>query len=199
MTTEPLIQRPYSDEDVERLRGSVTVEHTLARRGALRLRSLLEQEDCVSALGRHDRRPGRSDGQGGPEGDLSLRLAGRGRRQPGRPDLPRSEPLPGDQRAGPGQADQQRAAARRPDRPRRGRRLDRLVCADRRRRRGRLRWTAERIRADEGLHRGGCRRRPLRGPALVGEEVRAPRRQGARAKFAVRANARRSPPCGRRA
>jgi isocitrate/methylisocitrate lyase len=51
MPTEPLIRRPYSDEDVERLRGSVTVEHTLARRGALRLRSLLEQEDCVSALG----------------------------------------------------------------------------------------------------------------------------------------------------
>ena len=51
MTTEPHIQRPYSDEDVERLRGSVTVEHTLARRGALRLRALLEQEDCVSALG----------------------------------------------------------------------------------------------------------------------------------------------------
>jgi isocitrate lyase len=51
MTTESLIQRPYSDDDVERLRGSVTVEHTLARRGALRLRALLEQEDCVSALG----------------------------------------------------------------------------------------------------------------------------------------------------
>jgi isocitrate lyase len=51
MTPESLIQRPYSDEDVERLRGSVTVEHTLARRGALRLRALLEQEECVSALG----------------------------------------------------------------------------------------------------------------------------------------------------
>ena len=51
MTTESLIQRPYSDDDVERLRGSVTVEHTLARRGALRLRALLEQEECVSALG----------------------------------------------------------------------------------------------------------------------------------------------------
>jgi isocitrate lyase len=51
MTTESPIQRPYSDDDVERLRGSVTVEHTLARRGALRLRALLEQEECVSALG----------------------------------------------------------------------------------------------------------------------------------------------------
>ena len=29
-----VIERPYSDEDVERLRGSVAVEHTLARLGA---------------------------------------------------------------------------------------------------------------------------------------------------------------------
>ena len=28
------IERPYSTEDVERLLGSVVVEHTLARRGA---------------------------------------------------------------------------------------------------------------------------------------------------------------------
>ena len=28
------IERPYSDEDVERLRGPVHIEHTLARRGA---------------------------------------------------------------------------------------------------------------------------------------------------------------------
>jgi len=39
MTTESLIQRPYSDDDVERLRGSVTVEHTLARRGFARCSS----------------------------------------------------------------------------------------------------------------------------------------------------------------
>jgi isocitrate lyase len=45
------IERPYSAEDVERLRGSVVVEHTLARRGAERLRALLEQEEWVAALG----------------------------------------------------------------------------------------------------------------------------------------------------
>ncbi|HEY7965784.1 MAG TPA: isocitrate lyase [Solirubrobacteraceae bacterium] len=45
------IERPYSAEDVERLRGSVVVEHTLARRGALRLRELLESEEWVAALG----------------------------------------------------------------------------------------------------------------------------------------------------
>ena len=31
------IERPYSAEDVLRLRGSLPVEHTLARRGALKL------------------------------------------------------------------------------------------------------------------------------------------------------------------
>ncbi|HEY5390300.1 MAG TPA: hypothetical protein VIJ83_07050, partial [Solirubrobacteraceae bacterium] len=45
------IERPYSSDDVERLRGSVVVEHTLARRGALRLRELLESEEWVAALG----------------------------------------------------------------------------------------------------------------------------------------------------
>jgi isocitrate lyase len=45
------IERPYTSEDVERLRGSIHVEHTLARRGAERLRSLLASEDYVPALG----------------------------------------------------------------------------------------------------------------------------------------------------
>jgi len=49
--TAPAVERPYSHADVERLRGSVIVEHTLARRGAERLRELLEQEEWVAALG----------------------------------------------------------------------------------------------------------------------------------------------------
>ena len=48
----------------------------------------------------------------------------------------------------------------------------------------------QRLRADEGDDRSRRRRRPLRGPARVREEVRPPRRQGARADVAVRANAR---------
>ncbi|MDQ5834204.1 MAG: isocitrate lyase, partial [Actinomycetota bacterium] len=44
-------ERPYSNDDVERLRGSLRVEHTLARRGAERLRELLEGEQPVQALG----------------------------------------------------------------------------------------------------------------------------------------------------
>lgn len=45
------ITRPYSPEDVLRLRGSVTIEHSLARRGAEKLWSLLNKEHHVKALG----------------------------------------------------------------------------------------------------------------------------------------------------
>ncbi|MCY7339620.1 MAG: isocitrate lyase [Sphingomonas bacterium] len=45
------IERPYTAADVERLRGSVAVEHSLARRGALRLWELLHQDEPVRALG----------------------------------------------------------------------------------------------------------------------------------------------------
>ena len=45
------IERPYTDDDVERLRGSVCVEHTLARLGAERLWKLLIKEPYVAALG----------------------------------------------------------------------------------------------------------------------------------------------------
>ena len=45
------ITRPYSAEDVMRLRGSVVVEHTLARLGAQRLWDLLHSEEFVPALG----------------------------------------------------------------------------------------------------------------------------------------------------
>ena len=45
------IQRPYSTADVERLRSSVTVHHTLAQVGARRLWDLLTTRDYVHALG----------------------------------------------------------------------------------------------------------------------------------------------------
>lgn len=45
------IVRPYSPEDVIRLRGSVQIEHTLARLGAERLWNLLHTEDFINALG----------------------------------------------------------------------------------------------------------------------------------------------------
>jgi isocitrate lyase len=45
------IKRPYTAEDVVRLRGTVQIEHTLARMGAERLWRLMHQEDYVNALG----------------------------------------------------------------------------------------------------------------------------------------------------
>src|SRR5258706_2073876 len=45
------IVRPYSDSDVARLRGSVRVEHTLARLGATRLWDLITKQEYVAALG----------------------------------------------------------------------------------------------------------------------------------------------------
>lgn len=45
------ITRPYTAEDVIRLRGSVQIEHTLARLGAERLWELLHTEHHIKALG----------------------------------------------------------------------------------------------------------------------------------------------------
>ncbi len=45
------VKRPYTAEDVVRLRGSLKIEHTLARRGADRLWQLLHTHNFVPALG----------------------------------------------------------------------------------------------------------------------------------------------------
>lgn len=45
------IERPYTAEEVVKLRGSVVVEQTLARRGADRLWNSLHTEDFINALG----------------------------------------------------------------------------------------------------------------------------------------------------
>lgn len=45
------ITRPYSAEEVIKLRGSIDIEHTLARRGAEKLWNLVNTEDFVNALG----------------------------------------------------------------------------------------------------------------------------------------------------
>jgi isocitrate lyase len=45
------VTRPYTADDVLRLRGTVLIEHTLARLGAERLWKLLHEDDYVAALG----------------------------------------------------------------------------------------------------------------------------------------------------
>src|SRR6476646_2957521 len=48
---EGAVFRPYSKADVERLRGSIQIRHTLAELGAARLWHLLHNEPYVAALG----------------------------------------------------------------------------------------------------------------------------------------------------
>src|SRR4051812_26477817 len=45
------INRPYSPDDVYRLRGTVKIEYSLAQRGAGKLWTLLHQEPFVNSLG----------------------------------------------------------------------------------------------------------------------------------------------------
>jgi len=45
------VERPYKPEDVLRLRGSIHIEHTLARMGAERLWDLLQNDPYINALG----------------------------------------------------------------------------------------------------------------------------------------------------
>jgi len=45
------VERPYTPEDVLRLRGSIHIEHTLARLGAERLWELLQTDPYINALG----------------------------------------------------------------------------------------------------------------------------------------------------
>jgi isocitrate lyase len=45
------VSRPYKAEDVIRLRGSIDIEHTLARRGSEKLWNLLHEENYINALG----------------------------------------------------------------------------------------------------------------------------------------------------
>jgi isocitrate lyase len=45
------VSRLYTKQDVEKLRGSLKIEHTLARHGAERLWKLLHTEPYIHALG----------------------------------------------------------------------------------------------------------------------------------------------------
>ena len=47
-------KRNYTKEDVQRLQGSLHVEHTLARRGAAKLRELLANEPYINTLGAYN-------------------------------------------------------------------------------------------------------------------------------------------------
>ena len=114
------IRRDYTAEDVIRLRGSLRIEHSLARHGAEKLWRLLAEEDYVAALGALT---GGQAVQMAKAGLKAIYLSGWQVAADGNlaaRRLPRSEPLPGEQRARDGEAAEQRAPARRPDRMGRG-------------------------------------------------------------------------------
>ena len=165
-------------EDVHRLRPQVLVEHTLARVGAERLWRLLAERDHVPALGALT---GGQAVQMAKAGLEAIYLSGwqvaadanlAGQTYPDQSLYPANSVPNGHP------ADQQRPAPGRAGGQGRGRGAL-LPAADRGRRRGRVRGAAERLRADRGHDRGRGGRDPLRGPAGLGEEVRAPGRQGA--------------------
>ncbi len=72
------IQRSYTAEDVDRLRGTFQHDHTIARMGSERLWELLHHERLNPCPRRPHRQPGSGDGAGRPSGYLSERLAGGG-------------------------------------------------------------------------------------------------------------------------
>ena len=105
------IDREYAADDVVRLRGSVRIEQTVARRGAERLWEQLDVGFVRADVRRDDRRASRRDGSRRSRGDLSERMAGRGRREPGRADLSRPKPLSEQLRSSAGAPAEQRAAS----------------------------------------------------------------------------------------
>ncbi len=192
------IERLYTEEDVEKLRGTIHVEHTLARLGAERLWQLLQDEDYVAALGAMT---GGQAVQMVKAGLKAIYLSG----WQVAADANLAEQVYPDQSlypttSAPALVRRLNNALRRADQieAAEGDKRPSLARPDRRRRRGGIRRAPERLRADEVLHRGRRRRRPLRGPARLGEEVRPSGRQGARPDEPVRPHADRRPPRGRR-
>ena len=184
---EPALERHQARLQRRRRRAPARLAADRAHAGPARRREAVEP-DQHRALRQHarraDRQPGHAAGQGRPQGHLPVGLAGRGRRQQQRRDVPRPVAVLGGLGAEGGQEDQHHLPARRPDPVERGqgpgrRGLHRLLRAHRGRCRSRLRRRAERLRADEGHDRGRRRRRALRGPAGLGQEVRPHGRQGA--------------------
>ena len=114
------IERPYAPADVERLRGSVRIEHTLARLGARAAVGAAPHRAVRPRARRAHRQPGGAEVRAGLK---AIYLSGwqvAADANDAGADVPRPEPLPGRQRPERGATHQPRAPARRPDRARRG-------------------------------------------------------------------------------
>ena len=182
------VKRGYSAADVVRLRGSLQPDYTLAQRGARTLWDKVNggaKKGYVNAFGAITGRSGHATGQGRPGSRVSVRLAGRRRRQHLRNHVPGPVAVRLRLRPDHGSPHQQhlQACRRNPvvpwHQPGR-RRLHRLLPADRCRRGSRFRRRAERLRTDEEHDRRRCRGCSLRRPAGCRQEVWPHGRQGAR-------------------
>ena len=138
-----------------------TIEHSLARRGAARLRRLLDERPFIRALGALTGNQAMQQVKAGLEAIYVSGWQVAADANNAGEMYPDQSLYPVVLGAGGRSAHQQDVAARRPDRQARGRQLDRLVRADRRRCGGRLRRPAQRLRADEEHDRGGRRRRSI--------------------------------------
>ena len=180
------IQRGYTAADVVRLRGSLQVDHTLAKRGAEKLWTLVNTEPFVNTLGALTGMQAHAAGQGGAEGNLPVGLAGRrpmptapGEMYPDQSLYPVDSVPKVDQAASTARCARadQIATMERVD----GKADDRThymapIVADAEAGFG---GALNAYRADEGDDRGRCGRRALRGPAGLRQEVRPHGRQGA--------------------
>ena len=194
------VKRGYSAEDVVRLRGSLHIEHTLARAAPKSSGSCMQRDAVREFARRAHRQPGDAAGEGRRARDLPLRLAGRGRRERLAADVSRPVALCGFLRAH-GRASASTTRFARADQIQRWKARASIDCfapivADAE---VGLRRRAQRLRADEVDDRGRRRRRALRGPARLGEEMRPHGRQGAGADAGSGAEADRRAARGRRA
>ena len=174
------LTRNYSAEQVSKLQGNVVEEHTLARRGSEILWDLVNNEDYINSLGALT---GNQAVQQVRAGLKAIYLSGwqvagdanlSGHTYPDQSLYPANSV--------PAVVRRINNALLRADEIAKVEGDDvgqELARPDRGRRRGRLRWRPERLRAAEGHDRGRRRRCALGRPARFGEEVRPPRWQGA--------------------
>ena len=194
------IERPYSTEDVRKLQGSVVVEQTLARLGAERLWTLLQEPDATAALGTMT---GDQAVQAAKAG-LKRSTAAAGRSPPTRTSPGKSIPIKASIRS-----TAYRNWSKRINNALAA--LDQIEIVEGR---GGAHWNFLPIVADaeagfggplnvfeltESDDRGRRRRRALRRSAQLRKKVRPSRRQGADPDAASRAPPHRGPPRGRRA
>jgi len=159
------IERTYTAEDVIGLRGTIPIEHTLARLGADRLWTLMRRTPFVAALGAMTGGQALQMVKAGLDAvyvsgwqvaaDANLALH----------TYPDQSLYPSNSVPALVRRINNALAASRPDRVRQRGDRHQVDRADHGRRRGRVRRRPERLRDDEGHDRGGCGRRAFRGSA----------------------------------